>query len=132
MSAFQCSPEHIAAVATYGAASINQAQFIAQLLTEANAASVAYRYQDRIQSHQVSVALIIEYFHSPVNPIEVIKLIASLEYQSCEVPGWEMNHAKAMIDAIQSTALVAGWGDSGTDLETVRADKAYQQAAWSI
>ena len=132
MSAFQCSPEHIAAVAAYGAVSVNQAKFIAQLLTEANAASVAYRYQDEIQSHKICLRSIIKYLYNPMSPAEALKLIAGLEYQSCEVPGWEVNHAKAMIDAIQSTALMDRWGDAGTSLETVRADKDYQKAAWSI
>jgi len=132
MSAFQCTPEHIAAVATYGAASINQAKLIAGLLTEANAASVAYRYRDEKVVPDVSVHAIIKYFHNPMQPAEVLKLISCFDYQSSEVPCWENNHAKTLLDGIQLTCIMDRFGDAGTGIETIQADAGYKLAKWSI
>ena len=132
MSAFQVSTTHIAAIATYGAASINQAKLIAGLLTEANAASVAYRYRDEKVVPDVNVHAIIKYFHNPMQPAEVLKLISCLDYQSCEVPGWETNYTKTLLDGIQTTCIMDRYGDAGTGAETIQADAGYKLAKWSI
>ena len=132
MSAFQCSPEHIAAVATFGAASVSQAKLIASLLTEANAASVAYRYREAADVPEVSTHAVMRYFYNPLPPAEVLKLISCIGYQSCEVPGWDSNYASAILDAIRQAAIMARFGDSGTGDDTIRADPQYQAAEWAI
>ena len=132
MSAFQCSQEHIAAVATYGAASINQAKLIAQMLTEANAASVAYRYRETSKTHSVCMRSITKYFHNLKPSAEVLKLIDCLDYQSCEVPGWLTDYAKTLLDDIKLCAIVDRYGDAGTESDTIEADAEYKNAAWSI
>lgn len=123
MSAFICSPEHIATLVVY----YRQAgypgerfdlEYAADTLMRANIASVAYRYPGDGEGarpgpvgYATDGALIEETkrlamdteFHREVKkykPVEIIKLAQSLDYQSCESPEWENTPAKALIDSI--------------------------------
>ena len=132
MSAFHCTAKHIAAVASYGAGSQDEAALVASLLSLANAASVAYRYRDDREVVDVPTADVAHYFSHPLSAPQVLKLTACLDYQSCECPGWPMSHAKSILENIRTTATLDRYGDAGTDQATLAADPGYRDAAWSI
>jgi len=88
-------------------------QATTDLLHTANVLSVNYRYKldDPIG--------IITYKPTGLcRPVEVIKLCNSLEYQSCEHPGWDDSLAKRLLDEICQVAITKLPG--------------YDTAPWSI
>jgi broad specificity phosphatase PhoE len=101
MSAFQVSSAHLSAIVTAwfnlgirasewrlaGALLRNDDaddwQRAFDQLSAANAASVGYRYRETCEPVAGEVRI------KPVSIIQAIKAIDCLDYQSCEVPGWE-------------------------------------------
>lgn len=51
-------------------------------------------------------------------PVEILKAISCLEYQSCEHPGWDESEAKAFCDALRE--------------QMINALPGYDDAAWGI
>ena len=124
MSAWIHEPEHIdyivsaagrlrnedGANSSMSDAEIQSAQTtLGSILMSENVDSVVYRYSDREFEDFLSVdfdsrdrQLNYTYVGSPIplEPIMVLKAIASYQYQSCEHPAWDKSFAKAFTDAI--------------------------------
>lgn len=88
-------------------------QATAELLYAANVISVNYRYKLDDPVGTVTYGPTSLY-----RPIEIIKLCSSLEYQSCEHPGWDDSLAKKLLDEIRHAAITKLPG--------------YDAAPWSI
>ena len=87
---------------------------LGQMLHAENVASVDYRYgnsEEPVQQFR-------DDFTKPISPVQCLKAIACLEYQSCEHPGWESSAAKAALDSLQHVAINALPG--------------YEDASWEI
>lgn len=133
MSAFICTPKHINTIVSYAAQkdvalyltndsgqryrvrAERDPELIAECLTKANYDSVNFRYSE---SREVPVG---EYFPVAtafISPAAIIKLCDCLDYQSCEVDGWEDTDAAKIISTIRNTAVVNVPG--------------YSDAAWTI
>lgn len=110
MSAFLCSPKHIAVVATWAAdrGLVSDRTQAARLLAEENVRSVAHYYPDRAetlieQSHHIDDETFFAGCTQAVTgyaPAQVHKLAESLDYQSCWHSGWENSDAKRIVDAV--------------------------------
>lgn len=79
---------------------------IGRMLIEANDASVAYRYDEpkegaaedyRFRNVAIGVR--------GTGPIDVLKAVRCLEYQSCELPGWEQSDAWQFCQALTAHAI---------------------------
>lgn len=120
MSAFTVTKQHIDAIVTPVVQSrmyngfINgaDAQEIGNILWNQNYRSVNYRYHDNQESPKY-------YFkQNVVSPVQVLKLISCLDYQSCETPDWEQTQAFKLLDEIKSIVINSLPG--------------YAEAKWSI
>ena len=111
MSAFLCTPKHIALIATWAAdrGLVKDRATAARLLAEENVCSIAYRYPHRAEN------LVEQWLDMPEEefftkcmetrvegyaPAQVHSLAGSLEYQSCEHPDWETSEAKRIVDLV--------------------------------
>jgi hypothetical protein len=66
------------------------------MLTQANAASVDYRYRETNQ-----IPFYRHSFRLPLPAVTLLKLIDCYEYQSCERPDWPESEAYAYCDALR-------------------------------
>jgi len=128
MSAFICSDNHISAIvkwATRNNVSIwygnpsrslcaGGEQELVDILYAENVESVNYRYK----GDDPITGCVYDPTSPILAPVAVIKAVQSLEYQSCEHPGWETSDAKEILQAIQS--------------EAIRRLPGYELAEWSI
>lgn len=93
---------------------------VANMLIRENLASVSYRYPDDKTSATLpgdGAGL----FVTPTDfgrvymfrPVQVLKSIACLDYQSCEHPAWRTSEARAFLNALERSAIHAlpGWDD---------------------
>lgn len=76
-------------------------QETAELLLAANYDSVNARYGES----EVPREIVYRIDAPLLSALQAIKLAQCLEYQSCEYPEWESSAAKALVDAIISTAV---------------------------
>lgn len=124
MSAFIVSDNHIHAVVAAAAhfdaylpnlklRDIDDRQKLGQILVDANYESVNYRYKAKYEPPVYRIR-----FTTPPDPIQAIKAIDCLDYQSCEVPDWESTEAFKILERIKSAAIAHLPG--------------YQEAKWSI
>ena len=110
MSAFLCTPKHIAVIASWAAdrGMVADRAAAAHELASENLNSVRYRYEHREEN-------LVEHFtgmdeeqffatcteHRPGYPPAQISVLAdSLGYQSCEHPGWEGSEAQRIINLV--------------------------------
>jgi hypothetical protein len=113
MSAFLCSPKHIAALATFA----NNNGFCetqleaAKILCQENVASVAHRYPDtapNVSEHWLYLDMDDYIWQAgaacPLPSAHVRKLAESYQYQSCEHPGWESSGARELTNRIITEA----------------------------
>lgn len=122
---------------------LTTAQAVAAELIKENIASVAYRYPDDKEGDRPGQAglkdaeiveatgLWVSYYLKAGKTVpigHVFKLCDSLEYQSCEHPGWEGSRTKKQLDAIRNRAWtkvpgyeIAPWSyeDRNQELETL-------------
>lgn len=134
MSAFLCTPRHIGQLVSYYCADRNHRNRIedpatlATTLARANLQSVGYRYEmneDQTAADMSSfrtaggyIAACIAEAKRPVpptiTPIAVIKMVACLNYQSCEVEGWQETEAYNLLEKIERSAhsRIHGWSDA--------------------
>lgn len=130
MSAFVVSEKHIdylvsAAYLWTRTQGINgyERDNAARMLEAENRRSVAYRYPSAAESNPVAIADALN-ARPPVrltlnvNPVQVLKAIACLEYQSCEHPEWETSTARAWLESLRNQAIANLPG--------------YETAAWEI
>lgn len=110
MSAFMVSREHIrylvSAAKLYGMAAAENPTALGQMLWDENLKSIHARYPDTIGNPPNMPGPIGEdfkYIHqtvSRIDPVQVLKAIQCLEYQSCEHEGWKQSRAKQVLDGL--------------------------------
>lgn len=116
MSAFIVSRNHIhylvAAYQHYGEfLPERNSTELGNLLWQENIKSVQYRYHGEpleVLSGPGGDDYRYKYKYPPpmpLNPVIVLKLAASFEYQSCEHPEWEQSEAYSVVEAIKSAAI---------------------------
>jgi hypothetical protein len=116
MSAYHVGADHINALVSYakhirfnpsymfpcGQSIMNWAE-IGQMLSTENDKSVNYRYKERnVTPYQWGEDL---YFVTRYDALDVIKMIGSYEYQSCEHPEWKESLAKKFCTLLQDQAV---------------------------
>lgn len=111
MSAFLCTPQHIAAIATWAEKRglVPDRKLTAYRLAKENIASIAYRYPDTAddvvgkwmnmeEDDYFEDCVKKDSFNRPGSHIH--SLARSLAYQSCEHPEWDASEAKRIIDLV--------------------------------
>lgn len=116
MSAYHVGADHINALVSYakhirfnpsylfpcGQSIMGWAE-IGQMLSAENDKSVNHRYEKcKVTPYRWEEDL---YFVTRHNALDVIKMISSYEYQSCEHPGWEGSLAKKFCTLLQNQAV---------------------------
>lgn len=66
-----------------------------------NRASVNYRYGENEPNPEYRY----ERFRGKIDPVQVLKALDCLEYQSCEHPGWETSAAKRFCESLRRLAI---------------------------
>lgn len=110
MSAFVVSPATIDVIVTFVAQDSRQslnpiyATFdeFGQDLFEANVRSVNHRYNEADEAPAYSWRPV-----AGVTPVQVLKALQCLEYQSCEVDGWSSSPMAGEFERIRSYAISA-------------------------
>ena len=105
MSAFIVNKKHIDYIVTvlYNDNPFLTKEFLnktGQTLVNENFKSVNYRYLESKNPY--------EYIFEPVictNPIQVLKAINCLDYQSCEHEGWKKSDARKILDDIRDICI---------------------------
>jgi hypothetical protein len=124
MSAFQCSDDHILAIATGSLSredrrctkAVNEA---ARIRFEANDLSLKARYGNGCEGPAPRLRDIFGMQkHLRLNPVVIIKLCRSFAYQACEYEGWEKSEAKRIVEHARAQAE--------------RNLPGYEEAPWSI
>lgn len=144
MSAYIYNPEHLGILAAFAAKhrivigawdadnSIRSAQAVAKGLARENIRSVAYRYPNDkdgerpgpcLLDAEIEEAAAIYAAHfvehgTHIGPVDVLKLVQGLSYQSCETPDW-----RDTVAAIQLEWIMA---------EAIRSLDGYDAANWSF
>jgi hypothetical protein len=130
MSAFIVSEKHIQAIVNYAVFKIKDVYFanggkldlrtpedrnrLGQILWDANVESVNYRYTDNQPYHKFEFRPTSEI----MSPVQMIKALRCLNYQSCEIDDWNNRTACRLIES-----LILG---------TVRFLPGYEEAEWEI
>ena len=91
----------------------DQASKFGQILWDANLKSIHARYPDTMSKPENIPGLIGEtyiYAHGrdwprEIAPVQVLKAIAGLSYQSCEYDEWEDSEAYAILESLKSAAI---------------------------
>jgi len=114
MSAFIVNKKHIDYILStnlyskYENATMEKLNAIGQELVNENFKSVNYRYHENNQPYK--------YYFQPVlnfNPIQALKAVNCLDYQSCEHPTWENSNAKKILESIKNSliTMLPGYDD---------------------
>jgi hypothetical protein len=120
MSAYVIDIKHIAYLCAYYESARMSAYCgdksplqVANLLLAANYASVNARYRETDAAPELSESDI-ELHWGAFNPVQVIKAAVCLDYQSCEVDGWEQSEACDIINRIIRNAVhnLPGYDDA--------------------
>lgn len=110
MSAFNVSPEHIALLACTVANTLPRFAGcelqLADLLADANAVAVAYRYEEEADDDAVHAAIGATEFYrqhgfAHVSAAEVAGAFACYHYQASELPGYNGGALQALLDETQ-------------------------------
>lgn len=116
MSAFLVSDDHITAICTFACDSVGvnysslwvngvrrdargQHRDMFRVLKQANLDSLTARYGDQPTKADARVGRLV------ISPLEVIKAIDCLTYQSCEVADWESTDAALTLHSIRNAAI---------------------------
>jgi len=92
----------------------------ANKLMAKNVASVNYRYEDNEEINERAETFTMKdiLFAKLITPVEALKAIRGLNYQSCELEDWNTSPERKFLDKIDDAAV---WALPGID-----------KAAWSI
>jgi len=117
MSAFICSDDHINTLVSYAhkmsLIGVGETQDLAEKLLYENTRSVNYRYgEDQVNTITFKETDI------DLTPIEIIRLVHCIDYQSCETNDWEQTESYKWLRAIEDTAI--------------RQVPGYDQAEWRL
>jgi hypothetical protein len=98
----------------------DNAEEVGRILLEENVRSVNYRYGGRIGDDEKNAAALycFTYAARPLSPVQLIKAVHCLDYQSCETEDWETTQAWRICQAVLSAATGRLPG--------------YEAAAWEI
>jgi hypothetical protein len=117
MSAFVCSQNHIAAIASYavakkvwlGNASAKDSDFksIYETLARANVVSVCHRYSDDKPENYRDVLRSPKLSSVQHSALQIVKLCDCLDYQSCETEDWRDSDACKLLSRIRDAAINA-------------------------
>jgi hypothetical protein len=134
MSAFICSPTHVATAVVAGfraakgmgiycgpeAGYVRDPQQVAKLLMTENINSVRYRYPGSAGTDEKMIEEAGQKTRNVSVPswVEALKLLACLEYQSCETPSFEQSAAAYAIRSLRNYLVTAL--------------PEYREAPWSI
>lgn len=131
MSAYICWPEHFGILATCAveyscvipewrySVEYSDAEYVARGLASENIRSVIHRYPNDRDGHRPGPQLLdvdivkaagisaLHFLFNPkqISPVQVIKLVNCLEYQSCETPDWTQTLAYKQLQWIRSHAI---------------------------
>jgi hypothetical protein len=119
MSAWIVAKAHIDALltsaifrsgASFTPTRIENADKIGSMLWAENHKSVNFRYKDK----QTAPPYTFKRRAVPLTPVEVLKAIDCLEYQSCEHKGWKASEAKAWLDQFRAHTIgqLPGYNDA--------------------
>jgi hypothetical protein len=141
MSAFLVSKAHIdyivAGAITLGIIEDFEARPTGRMLQSENLKSLRARYPSN--EHKAKA-----YVYNPpdklVEPVQVIKAVHCLDYQSCEHDEWKSTKAKALLDKIEAAAIATldpklreeAIDRYGQLRPRVFSTPAYDQAEWAI
>ena len=116
MSAYQCSPEHIAFIcAVYSEVWRNRrtgymtcvlTSDLYAILSTANAESVAFRYREPVAAYPRTVKFPrVDIATIDANIGAIFRSIACLEYQSCERDDWAQSNACQLLKGLREALL---------------------------
>ncbi len=131
MSAYVCNPEHIGVLAAFATTTkspirawvkdglIQTAKSVAKGLARENIRSVAHRYPNDKDGNRPGPCLldaeIVEaaaiyaahfvVYPQGLSPVQVLKLVSGLEYQSCETDDWKYTDACLQLTWIRDAAI---------------------------
>lgn len=95
---------------------IESAGTVGQIIVEANARSVDYRYREdtNVRAYAYRRPRTVDR-----EPVEIIKACRCVAYQSCEVDDWPRSEAHAILEAITDMAVsrLPGMDDAAWDIE---------------
>ena len=74
---------------------------VGQLLVDQNYRSVNYRYGTTQKPYMYVASSQVRL----LRPVEIIKAVHCLRYQSCETPGWKRTKAYKILDDIEALAI---------------------------
>lgn len=144
MSAFIVSHDHIDAIVTYAAFSrvsfwnpeaktrteitMTNAEEIGRMLLHENERSVRGRYPDDGPGElpgtvgEDAATYRFRVWQRPLKPVEVIKAVKCLEYQSCEHRGWESSLAWRICQSVKDHAInrLPGYDDAAWEINRAR------------
>lgn len=84
--------------------SVETAAYVGMMLTAENRKSVDHRYNEKeLEDLYECDAAALEKIK--IDPVQVLKAISCLEYQSNEHPEWETSEAKIFCDALRGAAI---------------------------
>jgi hypothetical protein len=139
MSAFICSQEHINAIVNfwcstnedlyiympeiekpliYSAHDCSDFEMVGQILTDANYKSVNYRYDENEEPEKYKNDI----FARSYPPVQILKALDCLTYQSCEFDGYYESLAYMIVEEIRHKAIckLPGYDESQWEItETV-------------
>ena len=126
MPAFVTSNEHLSAILfaysnsdRYSGVNDERLSELGTKLLNENVKSVNSRYRGaRAVDGTPEFKLIEHYRHNPVTPVEALKLIRSLEYQSCNHIAWRSSEAKDILSVLT--------------ISLIHSLPGYEEAAWGI
>lgn len=143
MSAWMCSDAHISALLTFAiehgaqypspdsgrpvTITAENATAIGQILVLENVRSLMARYGDDSHMHDFAF----QPFSHVLTPVEALKAVACLDYQSCEDAGWEASLARKILDGIDAAILRMTNRASLQDMRKA-CDAEWQAAPWGI
>ena len=86
-------------------ASQSQTNALAQRLWDENIRSVNYRYQETNNPKEFIIKKIEHQGTYDIDPIQVLKSIHCLQYQSCETSDWEKTEEYIILKALEQAAI---------------------------
>lgn len=112
MSASIVDNEHINAIVNFANRTLGpdgypsdylfqEPETLGQMLLNENARSVNHRYNEE----DTPPEFIWDRFQRPFTPVQILKAVACLRYQSCETPDWEETPACKILDNIMHGAI---------------------------
>lgn len=124
MSAFTVSKKHTAAVVRFFQMHAHERFDDTDLLDwanrlqRANVASVNYRYPHHEQERAEKITQYDLLHARLLTPVEALKAVQCLNYQSCEPPTWEESPERALLKRIEYVAINAlpGYNEAPWDI----------------